>query len=141
MLVDKYQAVLDGLRLMEVGDTHSRYTPSEVISYLLLPIENNKIRLFYSYDKPIGLATWCWLTPDKATSFLSDEYTLQEEDYELENPGEDYQLWGVEFIAPYGHARQVMRDLRELHKELYGTTSKVHFRRFYDRHKLHKRTF
>lgn len=141
MVVDKYQAVLDGLRLMEVGDIHSRYTPSEVISYLLLPIENNKIRLFYAYDKPIGLVTWCWLTPDKATLFLSDKYTLQEEDYQLENPGGDYQLWGVEFIAPYGHARQVMRDLRELHKELYGTTSKVHFRRFYDRHKLHKRTF
>ena len=123
MVIDKYQAVLDGLRLLEVGDTHSRYIPKEVISY-----------------KPIGLATWCWLSPTKANLFLNDRYTPTEEDYSLDNPDGDYQLWGIEFIAPYGHTRQVARALRNLHKELYGTTSSVHFRRFYDRHKLHRRT-
>lgn len=140
MVIDKYQAVLDGLRLLEVGDTHSKYKPKEVISYLLLPIEHDRIRLYYVDDKPIGLATWCWLSPTKANLFLNDSYTPTEEDYSLENPDGDYQLWGIEFIAPHGHTRQVMRALRNLHKELYGTTSSVHFRRFYDRHKLHRRT-
>lgn len=140
MVIDKYQAVLDGLRLLEIGDTHSTYRPEEVISYLLYPIEHTKLRLFYQGGKPIGLATWCWLSPTKANLFLNDEYRLQEEDYLLDNPGGDSQLWVIEFIAPYGHTRKVYRDLRTLHKELYGTTATVHFRRFYDRHKLHRKT-
>jgi len=140
MVIDKYKAVLDGLRLLEVGDTHSKYTPQEIISYLLYPIEHNRLRLYYIDNKPIGLCTWCWLSPTKANLFLNDRYTPTEEDYSLENPGGDYQLWGIEFIAPYGHTRKMMRTLRNEHKELYGTT-KVHFRRFYDRNKLHRRTF
>lgn len=140
MVIDKYKAVLDGLRLLEVGDTHSKYTPQEIISYLLYPIEHNRLRLYYIDNRPIGLCTWCWLSPPKANLFLNDKYTPTEEDYSLENPGGDYQLWGVEFIAPYGHTRKIMRTLRNEHKELYGTT-KVHFRRFYDRNKLHRRTF
>lgn len=140
MVIDKYKAVLDGLRLLEVGDTHSKYTPQEIISYLLYPIKHNRLRLYYIDNKPIGLCTWCWLSPTKANLFLNDKYTPTEEDYSLENPGGDYQLWGIEFIAPYGHTRKMMRTLRNEHKELYGTT-KVHFRRFYDRNKLHRRTF
>ena len=140
MYIDKYKAIGDGLVLLTKGDIHSKYTPSEVLSYLLLPINTNKIRIYYIDDKPIGLVTWCWLSPTKANLFLNDSYSPTEDDYQLEDPGADYQLWGIEFITPYGHALKVMRTIRKEHEELYGTT-KVHFRRFYDRHKLHRRTF
>ena len=141
MYIDKYKAIGDGLLLLTNGDIHSKYTPSEVISYLLLPINTNKIRLYYVDDKPTGLITWCWLSPNKANLFLNDKYTPVEQDYQLENPGSDYQLWGIEFIAPFGRTLQMMRAIRKEHKELYGTTTKVHFRRFYNRNKLHRRTF
>lgn len=140
MYIDKYKAIGDSLELLTKGDVHTKYTPQEIISYLLLPINNNRIRLYYQDSKPIGLVTWCWLPPDKATLFLEDKYSLTNEDYLLENPGPDYQLWGIEFITPYGHAHKVMKAIRKEHKEMYGTT-KVHFRRFYDRNRLHRRTF
>ena len=141
MIIDKYKAVGDSIELLTKGDTHSKYTPSEVVSYLLLPINNNKIRIYYVGNNPVGLLTWCWLPPNKANLFLNDRYSPTDVDYKLEDPGVDYQLWGMEFIAPYGHARQMMRTIREEYKELYGTTTSVHFRRFYDRNKLHKRMF
>ena len=140
MLIDRYKAVGDSIELLTKGDTHSKYTPREVINYLLLPINNNKIRLYYVDDNPIGLVTWCWLSPNKATLFLNDRYAPTDADYQLENPDGDYQLWGIEFIAPYGHTMKMMRTIRQEHKELYGTTQ-VHFRRFYNRNKLHRRTF
>ena len=140
MLIDRYKAVGDSIELLTKGDTHSKYTPREVINYLLLPINNNKIRIYYVDDNPIGLVTWCWLSPNKATLFLNDRYSPTDADYQLENPDGDYQLWGIEFIAPYGHPLKVMRTIRQEHKELYGTTQ-VHFRRFYNRNKLHRRTF
>ena len=95
---------------------------------------------YYVDDNPIGLVTWCWLSPNKATLFLNDRYAPTDADYQLENPDGDYQLWGIEFIAPYGHTRKMMRTIRQEHKELHGTTQ-VHFRRFANRHKLHRRTF
>lgn len=140
MYIDKYKAIGDSLELLTRGDVHAKYTPQEIISYLLLPINNNRIRLYYQDSKPIGLVTWCWLPPDKANLFLEDKYSPTNEDYLLENPGPDYQLWGIEFITPYGHAHKVMKAIRKEHKEMYGTT-KVHFRRFYDRNRLHRRTF
>ena len=140
MYIDKYKAIGDSLELLTKGDVHAKYTPQEIISYLLLPINNNRIRLYYQDSKPIGLVTWCWLPPDKADLFLEDKYSPTDEDYQLENPGPDYQLWGIEFITPYGHAHKVMKAIRKEHKEMYGTT-KVHFRRFYDRNRLHRRTF
>ena len=140
MRIDKYQAVVDGISLMELGDTHSKYTPSEVNTYLLLPTQYNRIRLYYQDAKPVGLITWCWLSPSKSTLFLEDKYEPVEDDYALENP-EGYDLWGIEFIAPFGHTRRMMKAIREEHKELYGTTTSVHFRRFYNRNKLHKRMF
>jgi hemolysin-activating ACP:hemolysin acyltransferase len=140
MHIDKYQAVVDGISLMELGDTHSKYTPSEVNTYLLLPTQYSRIRLYYQDTKPVGLITWCWLSPSKSTLFLEDKYEPVEDDYTLENP-EGYGLWGIEFIAPFGHTRRMMKAIREEHKELYGTTTSVHFRRFYNRNKLHKRMF
>lgn len=140
MIIDKYKAVVDGISLLELGDTHSKYTPSEINTYLLLPIQYNRIRLYYEGTKPIGLITWCWLSPTKSTLFLEDRYEPEEDDYTLENP-EGYNLWGIEFIAPFGHTRRMMRTIRKEHKELYGTTTSVHFRRFYNRNKLHKRMF
>lgn len=141
MVIDKYKAVVDGISLLELGDTHSKYTPREVNTFLLLPIQYNRIRLYYEGDKPIGLITWCWLSTSKSKLFLEDRYKPDGNDYALENPGEDYDLWGIEFIAPFGHTLRMMKTIRKEHKELYGTTTSVHFRRFYDRNKLHKRMF
>ena len=138
MVIDKYTAVVDGISLLELGDTHSKYTPSEVNTYLLLPIQYNKIRIYYEGDKPIGLITWCWLSTTKSNQFLNDKYKPTEEDYKLDTSDK---LWGIEFIAPFGHTLKMMRAIRKEHKELYGTTTKVHFRRFYNRNKLHRSTF
>lgn len=141
MRIDRYKAVVDGIELFSEGDIHSKYNLEELNTYLLLPIKYNRIRFYYEGDKPIGLITWCWLSPTHSDLFIDDEYQPVEEDYQRENPGEDYLLWGIEFIAPYGHTRKMMSTIRKEHRELYGTTTSVHFRRFYDRNKLHKRTF
>ena len=74
MVIDKYTAVVDGISLLELGDIHSYYTPSQVNTFLLLPIEHDKIRIYYEDDKPVGLITWCWLSTTKSNLFLNDKY-------------------------------------------------------------------
>lgn len=138
MVIDKYKAVVDGINLLQLGETHLTYTPSEVNTFLLLPIEHDKIRFYYEGDKVVGLITWCWLSTTKSNLFLKDEYVPTEKDYKQDTSDD---LWGMEFIAPFGHTRKMMRSIRKTTTELYGTANQVHFRRFYNRNKLHKRMF
>jgi len=51
------------------------------------------------------------------------------------------QLWGLEFIAPFGHTFRVMRDMRHHCNYLYGPKVKVHWRRAGQPQKMHAKFF
>ena len=110
------QSVLDGLFLFNQSQEHSGYCIWEFNNYFIYPLLHGKVRLFYEDNKPIGLVTWCFLSEERSQQFADEEIVLEEDDY-LANEGD--QLWGVEFIAPYGHARTIMRRMKELHREVY----------------------
>lgn len=136
--IDLNQAVLDGLFLFSQSEGHRHYTVAEFISYLVYPVLNQKIRIFYEDGKPVALVTWCFLPTDKAEAFLNDDYILTEDDY-VANEGD--QLWGIEFIAPFGNARSVMREMQSVSRTLYGPGRKIHWRRFKSRNSIHKGVF
>ena len=129
MPIDKHQlshAVLDCLYLCTHSKWHRDYTVSEFQRYFLAPLIHNKIRIYYEDDKPIGLVTWCFLPEDIGQEFIDDRYVLEEEDY-LAEDGEE--LWGIEFIAPFGHAKKVMRAIRRYSDFRYGPKRIVNWRR------------
>lgn len=139
MTLDLKQAVLDGLYLFSNSKDHRHYSISEFLSYLVYPVLHNKIQFFYEDGKPVGLVTWCYLSNEKAQAFKDDEYILQEEDY-LAESGD--QLWGIEFIAPFGtHTFKIMRRMKEVHRDRYGSTRTVYWRRFKARKLIHKGVF
>ena len=128
MIIDNSKAIADGLKLFINSNSYSRYRLEDINTYLILPIYNNRIRIFYQEEKPIGLITWCWLTKEKANKFLQYKYDPVEEDYkdtEINNK----QLWCLDFISTKGKAKQ-----------LYGK-NKVHWRRFSNPTKEHKKEF
>jgi hemolysin-activating ACP:hemolysin acyltransferase len=131
-------AVVDGIFLLSHSKYHRYYSISEFISYIVYPVLHGKIKIFYEDDKPVGLVTWCFLPADKAQAFLDEEYVLQEEDY-IATDGE--QLWGIEFIAPFGHARTIMRAMNNEHSEVYGRGREVFWRRFKTHNSMHKGVF
>tara|TARA_R110001583_G_scaffold80504_2_gene216101 strand:- start:141 stop:560 length:420 start_codon:yes stop_codon:yes gene_type:complete len=137
--LDYNKAVADGLNLFIESPSHYKYNLFDIDTYLMLPIINNRIRIFYQENTPIGLITWCWLTEDKAQKFLRYEYDPKQEDYE-DIDRENKQLWGLDFISTTGKAKTMMSSVRKEHKELYGST-KVHWRRFSDPTKTHKKEF
>jgi len=125
------EALADALSLFRASPSHSKYNVNNIYTYLQLPIQCNTIRMYYEGDKPVGLITWCWLKKEDADLFLLDQYHPKQDDYSLERHS-DKELWGMEFIAPYGHARQMMRAIKHTTEELYGP-QKVHWRRFHSR--------
>ena len=137
--LDYDKAVSDGLSLFNLSDSHRNYTVRDLQTYLILPIKYNTIRIYYRDDQPVGLVTWCWLSKENSKLFLDGKYHPTEEDHDITKSA-NKELWGMEFITPYGDARQVTRLLRILFVELYGP-SDVHWRRFHDQTKKRKRKF
>ena len=85
MNLDYNKAVADGLSLFIKSPSHYKYNTCDIHTYLILPIINNRIRIFYQEDLPIGLITWCWFTENKTQKFLQYKYDPQQEDYEDTN--------------------------------------------------------
>lgn len=137
MIIDYNKALDDGRFLLLRSKYHENYGSNEIYSYLVCPCKKNAIRLYYRNDKPIGLVTWCWFEPDKAEEFLNFRYLPVEEDYVKR---EGTELWGIEFITPYGDARHVMSSIRQEYRNLYGEETKVKWRRAKDPLKVHERT-
>ena len=51
----------------------------------------------------------------------------------MNNPTDNKEeLWGIEFIAPYGHTRQVMTMLRKEYHNTYPRKEKINWRRLHD---------
>mgnify|MGYP000946934376 FL=1 len=83
MKLDYNKAVADGLTLFINSAPHKKYTLDDINTYLVLPIKNNRVRIFYNQESvPVGLITWCWLTEDKAEKLLQYKYEPKQEDYE-----------------------------------------------------------
>ena len=138
MQINNNKALADGLELFKQSKWHRVYNVNDIYRYLIAPIKYNRIRLYYQEDKPIGLVTWCWLDKEAGSNLLQGQYHITEDDYIADNKEE---LWGIEFITPYGNARQVMSLTLNYHKNLYQRQEKINWRRLHDPAKRHIREF
>jgi hemolysin-activating ACP:hemolysin acyltransferase len=125
------EALADALSLFRASPSHSKYNVNDIYTYLQLPLQYKTIELYYEGDKPVGLITWCWLKKEDADLFLVGQYHPNPDDYRLDDPL-SRELWGMEFIAPYGHTKQMMRSIKHKIEERYGPQN-VHWRRFHSR--------
>lgn len=140
MLLQK--AVLDSLRLFNKSEEHRLYTLVEFNIYCLFPILHGKARLFYEGDMPVGFVSWAWLTPEEAEEFLSERWMPTEDVYQRPDKiDEQYQLWGIEFIAPHGHTAKVMRGMMRHSQTILGRRVKAHWRRFKQPDRVHQKEF
>ena len=138
MKINYSTALSHGIELFRQSKWHKDYNVEDIYRYLVSPVEHNRIRLYYEYDKPIGLVTWCWLSKEDGKKFLDNNYYITDKDYVSDK---DEELWGIELLAPYGNARQVMRLIRKEHADVYGRNEKVHWRRLHEPNKRHTREF
>ena len=134
-VISREAMLADALDLFYLSLPHRRYTVADLQTYLMLPLRYNTLRVYYLDDVPVGLVTWCWMTEENGKAFLQDKYHPTPEDHDS-SLRDGKQLWGVEFITPYGHARPVMNQIKQECVETYGQ-SDIYWRRFSNR--THKR--
>ena len=136
------KAVLDSLFLFNQSEDHRLYTLIEFNHYCLFPLIHSKARLFYNGDKPIGFVSWAWLTAEEAEDFLSERWMPSEEVHQRPDIIDDqYQLWGIDFISPYGHSTKVMRGMMQHSQSTLGKRVPARWRRFKQPDKVHQKEF
>lgn len=95
------------MHLMMHSPLHRAYRLQDIEERFIPSLLHNQFRYYEINGTPIGFVNWAWLTDD-----LEAEYTTGQYELALDEWVGGSHLWFPEFIAPFGHARAIVRDLR-----------------------------
>lgn len=85
-----------------------RDMPVRKLEQWALPaISLSQYRLYRRENRPIGFFTWAKLTKQIETKYALDPQSLQPPQWKSGD-----RIWLIDFIAPFGGAGEIMRDLR-----------------------------
>lgn len=106
-LEQRLQLIGSITHLMINSPLHRQYQISDIAERFIPALIHNQFR-YYEIDRnPIGFVNWAWLSDEIEQKFTSGEYILNLDEWKS---GKN--LWFPEFIAPFGHARAIVKDLR-----------------------------
>ncbi len=95
------------VQLMMYSPLHRQYTVSEIEQRFMPSLVHNQFR-YYSIDgSPIGFVNWAWIDDAIEPQYQTGKYELRFDEWKG-----GAHLWFPEMIAPFGHARQIAKDLR-----------------------------
>lgn len=94
--------------LMMQSPLHKSYTLRELESRILPSLMHDQFRYYQIDGQPVGFLNWAWLSEDIEAQYQTGEYQLLFPEWK----GGD-RLWYPEFIAPFGHARHIVKDIRK----------------------------
>lgn len=103
----KFQLIGSLTSLMFRSPLHQRYKISDINDRFIPALIHNQYRYYEINGNPIGFVNWAWLNDETEEKFKTGNYVLALSEWKLGN-----NLWFPEFIAPFGHARLIVRDLR-----------------------------
>lgn len=95
--------------LMSHADYHSQWPLWSVDTDIIPTLIHRQSKLYFDeYQNPVGFATWAWLTDEAKVQVLQSTSPLELDQW---NTGEH--LMFNDFVAPWGHSRHILNDLRE----------------------------
>ena len=94
--------------LMKHADYHSQWPLWSVDQDVVPALVYGQYKLYFDeHYNPVGFASWAWLDKESKQQVLANEIPLQVEQWN----GSRHLMFG-DFIAPWGHAKFILRDLR-----------------------------
>lgn len=112
----------DTLWLMKQSDYHRKMSLEKMRTYVLGPLLNNKLLVVHGPDgEPRGFCTYAFLPSDRESLYMSRPGSLDISDFE----SEDGTLWCIDFAAPNGGCRSIIRRMREFFEIRYGYGTKA----------------
>ena len=122
MTAEQNRLVYDTFQIMSFSEYHKTWSEQNIETYILSPLKHNKLLVQYdALDNPIAFCTYAFLSPEAEKRYMADSGSLTEMDF----ASNDGTLWCVDFAAPFGGCRQVIRQMRIFFEETYGEGTKA----------------
>ena len=94
--------------LMSQSEYHRNWDMATFDAEITAAILNSQYRIYFDeQDNPIGLATWAWISDECRQHLIEEQGALKFNDWKS---GEH--LLFNDYIAPWGHAKAILKDLR-----------------------------
>ena len=118
----QHRLLQDTFYLMSLSEYHKGYSDEDFHRLILAPLKHHKLLVHYdASDSPIAFCTYAFLTPEAESGYMNRTRKLQAMDFE----NEDGTLWCIDFAAPFGNCRKIIRDMRTFFEETYGEGTKA----------------
>ncbi|MDA7705621.1 toxin-activating lysine-acyltransferase [Rickettsiales bacterium] len=105
---EKYNLIGQIASLMLASKVHKKYLIDDIGAMFLPAIHLNQFRIYKNNNgDPIGIITWAFLSDKNQENYQKGLRSLKLEDWKSGDNG-----WIMDFIAPFGHAKQIIKDLR-----------------------------
>lgn len=102
-----YRLIGEITTLMMYSKVHSKFMVLDIPDIILPPIHLNQFRIYRDRNKkPIGFVSWANFD-DKTERKYINGYILRS----LEEWNSGDRLFFTDFIAPFGHAKKIFKDL------------------------------
>lgn len=96
------------LYLLTHSPFHRGYNVLDIVNYFMTPTSLGQFRIYRSKDRPVGFVVWGYFSQQVSEWYATGNYEI---DHSAWKSGKE--LWFVEFVAPFGHARQMIEDMRQ----------------------------
>lgn len=104
---ERHRLIGEVTALLICSDLHRKYLVDDIGLVFLPPIDLDQFRIYKVNERPIALITWAYLTEETEKKYLTGNYTLTHDDWHAGD-----RAWVIDFLAPFGHAKQVAHDLK-----------------------------
>jgi|TARA_R110002020_G_scaffold48164_1_gene137362 cytolysin-activating lysine-acyltransferase len=101
--------------LMGQSDQHCSWTVDDIHRLVLPPIALQQFRIWEVESQPVGFMTWGFFTDEVEQGYLTGERKIQPDDWQ-----EGDQAYVVDFVAPNGGVREMVREGRDYLGNQYG---------------------
>jgi cytolysin-activating lysine-acyltransferase len=93
--------------LLGYSDLHRDWPIGSIRQWVLPAIEYNQFRVYRRHGKPQGYVSWAWMSKACEEAYITHTPSLNAEDWQSGSRG-----WIIDFVAPFGDAKAMVRDLR-----------------------------
>lgn len=119
-------AVVGVLALLARSPVHRDWRVSDIERLILPPLALGQCVLIREHARIVAFASYALLTDGAEEGYVGGARLLQPGDWDA---GEN--VWLIDAFAPFGHARAVTRELRELLRGRGFAARDINFRRSY----------
>lgn len=118
------------LYLMSASSVHKYFRVVDITNNILPAIELNQYRIYRNSSRPVGFVSWAYFSDELEKKYTNYPTILKLEEWKSGN-----NLFLIDFIAPFGHAKKIIRDLKD---NIFPDRTSAKGLRFKEPGKLHK---